>query len=180
MRPSPRPPRTKPITSTIRASSTRSWCYLARRHLRVYLEAALTFSYNFDSSYVNDVARENGVEPWRGKYEFKTARDNRWGYGLAGGAGLAVLIGRFEVSAGARYYFGYSDILRNRNKYYDNAVDGAENPFWYTPQRSPMDNLMVRIGVAYRFAPEFKSWTVKRQKREKMKAGFDFGEKPQK
>ena len=128
--------------------------YLARRHLR--------------------------VEPWRGKYEFKTARDNRWGYGLAGGAGLAVLIGRFEVSAGARYYFGYSDILRNRNKYYDNAVDGAENPFWYTPQRSPMDNLMVRIGVAYRFAPEFKSWTVKRQKREKMKAGFDFGEKPQK
>ena len=36
------------------------------------------------------------------------------------------------------------------------------------------------IGVAYRFAPEFKSWTVKRQKREKMKAGFDFGEKPQK
>ena len=154
--------------------------YLARRHLRVYLEAALTFSYNFDSSYVNDVARENGVEPWRGKYEFKTARDNRWGYGLAGGAGLAVLIGRFEVSAGARYYFGYSDILRNRNKYYDNAVDGAENPFWYTPQRSPMDNLMVRIGVAYRFAPEFKSWTVKRQKREKMKAGFDFGEKPQK
>lgn len=154
--------------------------YLARRHLRVYLEAALTFSYNFDSSYVNDVARENGVEPWRGKYEFKTARDNRWGYGLAGGAGLAVLIGRFEVSAGVRYYFGYSDILRNRNKYYDNAVDGAENPFWYTPQRSPMDNLMVRIGVAYRFAPEFKSWTVKRQKREKMKAGFDFGEKPQK
>jgi len=102
------------------------------------------------------------------------------GCGRAGGAGLAVLIGRFEVSAGARYYFGYSDILRNRNKYYDNAVDGAENPFWYTPQRSPMDNLMVRIGVAYRFAPEFKSWTVKRQKREKMKAGFDFGEKPQK
>ena len=39
---------------------------------------------------------------------------------------------------------------------------------------------MVRIGVAYRFAPEFKAWTVKRQKREKMKAGFDFGEKPQK
>ena len=56
--------------------------YLARRHLRVSLEAALTFSYNFDSSYVNDVARENGVEPWRGKYEFKTARDNRWGLSL--------------------------------------------------------------------------------------------------
>lgn len=101
MRLSPRPPRTKPITSTIRASSTRSWCRSCGSPTSIwrgvtcafYLEAALTFSYNFDSSYVNDVARENGVEPWRGKYEFKTARDNRWGYGLAGGAGLAVLIG---------------------------------------------------------------------------------------
>ena len=155
--------------------------YLARRHLRVYLEAALTFSYNFDSSYVNDVARENGVEPWRGKYEFKTARDNRWGYGLAGGAGLAVvLIGRFEVSAGARYYFGYSDILRNRNKYYDNAVDGAENPFWYTPQRSPMDNLMVRIGVAYRFAPRIQVVDREAAETGEDEGGIRFRRKPQK
>ena len=153
--------------------------YLARHHLRVYLEAALTFSYNFDSSYVNDNARNSGIEPWHGKYTFKTVRDNRWGYGLAGGAGLAVLIGRFEASVGARYYFGYSDILRNRNKYYDNALDGAENPFWRTPQRSPLDNLMVRVGVACRFAPEFRSWSVKRPRRERMKEGFDFGEPTQ-
>jgi len=150
--------------------------YLARHHLRVYLEAALTFSYNFDSSYVNDIARSSGLEPWHGKYTFKTVRDNRWGYGLAGGAGLAVLVGRFEVSAGARYYFGYSDILRNRNKYYDNTQDGTENPFWYTPLRSPLDNLTVRIGVAYRFAPEFKSWSAKRRKREKQREQFNFGE----
>lgn len=149
--------------------------YLAQRHVRVYLEAALTFSYNFDSTYVNEVARQNGVEPWSGKYDFKLTRDNRWGYGLAGGAGLALLLGRFEVSAGARYYFGYADILRNRNKYYDNTMDGAENPFWYTPQRSPLDNLMIRVGVAYRFAPDFKAWNVKRQKREKQPETFDFG-----
>ena len=35
--------------------------------------------------------------------------------------------------------------------------------------------MMVRIGVAYRFAPEFKAWNVKRQKREKQKEGFNFG-----
>ena len=154
--------------------------YMIRNHVRVYFEAAATFSYNLSSTYENEQARANGSAGWKGDYPFKLARDNRWGYGLAGGGGIAFLIRRYELNFRVRYYFGYSDILRNRNKYYDNAVDGAENPFWYTPQRSPMDNLMVRIGVAYRFAPEFKSWTVKRQKREKMKAGFDFGEKPQK
>ena len=152
--------------------------YLANRHLRVYLEAALTVSYHFDSSYENEVALDNGVEPWRGKYEFKLPRDNRWGYGLAGGGGVALLFGRYELSAGVRYYFGYSDLLRNRSKYYDNVTDNtAENPFWYTPQRSPMDNMMIRVGIAYRFAPEFKSWSVKPPKREKQKAGFNFGPK---
>jgi hypothetical protein len=149
--------------------------YLVNHRFRVYLEAALTLSYNFDSSYINEVARENKRDDWQGKYEFKLTRDNRWGYGLAGGAGVAVLIGRMEVSAGVRYYFGYSDILRNRNKYYDNGEDGSENPFWYTPQRSPLDNMMIRVGVAYRFAPEFQSWSVKRHKREKYKEHFDFG-----
>lgn len=153
--------------------------YLANRHVRVYLEAALTFSYHFDSTYENEVALDNGVEPWKGKYTFKLPRDNRWGYGLAGGGGISLLFGRYEASVGVRYYFGYSDLLRNRNKYYDNVTDNtAENPFWYTPQRSPMDNLMIRVGIAYRFAPEFKSWSVKPPKREKLKTGFDFGAGP--
>ena len=149
--------------------------YLARRHLRVYLEAALTFSYNFDSSYVNDVARENGVEPWRGKYEFNTARDNRWGYGLAGGGGIAFLIRRFELNFRVRYSFGYSDIVRNRNKYYDNNSDGAENPFWATPLRSPLDNLMISVGLNYRFNKQgFETWKP-RPKKEKNREVFKFG-----
>jgi len=149
--------------------------YLARRHLRVYLEAALTFSYNFDSSYVNDVARENGVEPWRGKYEFKTARDNRWGYGLAGGGGIAFLIRRFELNFRARYYFGLSDVLRNRSKYSGNALDGPENPFADTPMRTPLDNITISVGVSYRFNKEgFQTWKP-RPKRSKNKETFKFG-----
>ena len=149
--------------------------YLARHHLRVYLEAALTFSYNFDSSYVNEVARTNGIESWHGKYTFKTVRDNRWGYGLAGGGGFAVLAGRFEVQARVRYYFGFSDIVRNRNKYADNTFDGPENPFYYTPRRSPVDNLTFSVGVSYRFNRDgFAEWNVKRPKRDRAKETFNY------
>lgn len=148
--------------------------YLANRHIRVFLEAAVTFSYRFGSTYQNDVAHELGAEDWKGDYEFRRTRDNRWGYGLAGGAGIAVLVGRTEISAGARYYFGLSDLLRNRNKYYNNELDGSENPFGLTPMRSPLDNLMIRVGVAYRFAPEFKVWNAKPRKREHKKEGFGY------
>ena len=91
--------------------------YMARKHLRVYLEAAATFSYNFSSTYENELARLQGREPWRGDYSFHLARDNRWGYGLAGGGGVAILVRRFELNFRVRYYFGYSDLLRNRTRY---------------------------------------------------------------
>ena len=39
------------------------------------------------------------------------------GYGLAGGGGVAVLVKQLEFSVRVRYYFGYSDLLRNHNKY---------------------------------------------------------------
>ena len=77
----------------------------------------------------------------------KLARDNRWGYGLAGGGGIAFLIRRFELNFRVRYSFGYSDIVRNRNKYYDNNSDGAENPFWATPLRSPLSVFPLRLVV---------------------------------
>ena len=38
-----------------------------------------------------------------------------------------------------------------------------------------MDNMMIRVGVAYRFAPEFRSWNVKPPKREKESREFNFG-----
>ena len=129
--------------------------YMLRNHVRIYLEAAATFSYNISSTYENEQARANGSAGWKGDYPFKLARDNRWGYGLAGG--------------------GYSDIVRNRNKYYDNNSDGAENPFWATPLRSPLDNLMISVGLNYRFNKQgFEAWKP-RPKKEKNREVFKFG-----
>ncbi len=80
-------------------------------------EAAATFSYQLSSDYEDESAKASGMADWKGDYNYKTARDSRWGYGLAGGGGIAFLIRRFEINVRARYYFGLSDIVRNRNKY---------------------------------------------------------------
>ena len=149
--------------------------YMLRNHVRIYLEAAATFSYNISSTYENEQARANGSAGWKGDYPFKLARDNRWGYGLAGGGGIAFLIRRFELNYRVRYSFGYSDIVRNRNKYYDNNSDGAENPFWATPLRSPLDNLMISVGLNYRFNKQgFEAWKP-RPKKEKNREVCKFG-----
>ena len=93
---------------------------------------------------------------------------------MAGGGGIAFLIKQFELNFRVRYYFGYSDIVRNRNKYADNATDGSENPFYATPLRSPLDNLNISIGVSYRFNKEgFETWKP-RPKREKNKEVFKY------
>ena len=149
--------------------------YMFRNHVRVYLEAAATFSYNFSSTYENEQARANGSSDWKGTYDFKLPRDNRWGYGLAGGGGIAFLIRRFELNFRVRYYFGYSDIVRNRNKYADNTGDGSENPFWATPLRSPLDNLTISVGLNYRFNKQgFETWKP-RPKKEKNREVFKYG-----
>ena len=121
------------------------------------------------------VAEQRGAADWRGDYTFKTPRDNRWGYGLAGGGGIALLIDRFELNFRVRYYFGYADILRNRNRYADNGIDGSENPFAQTPMRSPLDNLMISVGVNFRFNKEgFETWKP-RPKRAKAPEAFTYG-----
>ena len=95
--------------------------------------------------------------------------------GLAGGGGIAFLIRRFEINVRARYYFGLSDVVRNRNKYADNGIDGSENPFWTTPMRSPLDNLTISVGLSYRFNKEgFSTWKP-RPKREKNREVFKYG-----
>lgn len=143
--------------------------YMVNNHVRVYLEAALTFSYNFGGDYSYSDKDESG------KYDWRIERDNRWNYGLAGGGGIALLLGRYEVGFRARYYYGYADLLRNRNKYYDNATDGAENPFSYTPLKSPIDNLTFNITLAYRFNPDgFLEWTYKPTRRRGEKREFKF------
>ena len=144
--------------------------YAARNHLRLFAEAAIVFSYNISSTYEYQNNRYPG-----GKYEWKMPRDNRFGYGLSGGAGFALLFGQVEVGAKAKYDFGYSDILKNRNKYYSNDTDGNENPFGYQPLRSPIDNLTVLLTVGWRFdARGFDEWFTVRPKRERSLDSFNF------
>lgn len=146
--------------------------YAARNRLRLFAEAAVVFSYNISSSYEYQNDRFPG-----GKYEWKIPRDNRFGYGLAGGAGFALLFDQLEVGMKAKYDFGYSDILKNRNKYYSNDTDGRENPFWYQPLRSPMDNLTFLVTVGWRFnARGFDEWFVVRPKKERGLDSFNFSQ----
>ncbi len=159
--------------------------YLFKNKMRVYLEAAATFSYNFCSTFVNNerytfgAEISSGIEQIAGKYEMRSERDNRFGFGLAGGGGIDLLFGRFEVGVRVRYDFGYSDLMRNRNKYYDNSLDQitspGENPFWYTPLRSPLDNLNISLRFGFRLQKDgFKEWSVKKQPRKKGQEVFKF------
>lgn len=169
---------TRRINSVVLPVAWQPHFYLLKNHVRVYFEAAATFSYNFSSTweqeyFVDTETRKKGTQG--GDYSFKVPRDNRWGYGLAGGGGVAFLIRRFELNFRVRYYFGYSDIVRNRNRYYDNSDDGPENPFYTTPMRSPLDNLTISVGLNYRFNKDgFETWKP-RPKREKNREEFKFG-----
>lgn len=143
--------------------------YVARRHVKIYLEAAFTLSYNFGGDYSYD------KDEWHGKYDWRLERDNRWSYGLAGGGGFALLFGRYELGVRARYYFGYGDLLKNMNKYYDNATDGKENPFTVTPLRSPLDNMTLNITLAYRMSKDgYKEWEYKAPRKDKNRKKFNF------
>ena len=164
--------------------------YLFKKHLRVYLEAAPTFSFNFSSKFYNeekmiyalnnDGATATGYEAIKeGKYEFRPERDNRFSYGLRGGAGFDLIFKQLEVGVRAMYDFGYSDILRNRNKYYSNNLDGVEkpgeNPFMLTPLRSPLDNLTISVKVGYRIGKAgFKEWEWKRSNLPRNKEVFKY------
>ena len=114
--------------------------YFFDRKLRVYFNAAVTLSYNFDAteeytSQLNSPQKPNYDER---KYDFILNRDNRFGYGLMGGLGFGYLTGRFEFFFEGRYHFGYADIMRNLNIYPGN------------PLRSPLDNINFSFGAYYR------------------------------
>ena len=158
--------------------------YLFKKHLRIYLEAAPTFSFNFASKFTNEellvpVGYTPLTGPVSGKYEFRPERDNRFSYGLRGGAGFDLIFGQVEVGFRAIYDFGYSDILRNRNKYYDNALDWqnkpGENPFYISPLRSPLDNLTISLKVGFRIGKDgFAEWYWKRPNFPKTKEVFKY------
>ncbi|MFI3328665.1 MAG: outer membrane beta-barrel protein [Rikenellaceae bacterium] len=158
--------------------------YIIHRKVRVFAEAAVTFSYDVSSTWENDYAREiyesegiiGGSTEFSGDYEFKTERDNRFGYGLAGGGGLSLLMGdRLELLARARYYYGLSDVLRNRNKYYTNNMDGLENPFTLTPLRSNLHSFSISVGLCVHLGRKgFAAWDVKPRKRDKSSREFNY------
>ena len=158
--------------------------YLFKKHLRIYLEAAPTFSFNFCSKFYNDEKHAININgtvdaPISGKYEFRPERDNRFMYGLRGGGGFDLIFGQVEVGVRAMYDFGYSDILRNRTNYYDNNLDSVtkpgENPFYLTPLRSPLDNVTVSVKIGFRIGKDgFKEWEWKRPNFPKNKEVFNY------
>jgi hypothetical protein len=110
--------------------------YMFRQRVRLFGNAGVTLSYIM-SSEEQTSNYDTGVEV-DNTYELKATRDNWMGYGLCGGGGLAWSAGRLEVFAEARYYLGYSDVMKNRNKYEEN------------PLRSPLDGLQFQAGLFWR------------------------------
>lgn len=110
--------------------------YVFQRHARVYLNLGVYLSYATGSKYYWQ-SKKNGIFE-QGDYPMMLTRDPRWGYGLCGGGGFSVLFGRFEAAFEARYYLGYSDVLRNGTKYTGN------------PNHSPLDNINLSLAVYYR------------------------------
>lgn len=123
--------------------------YLARRHLRVFVNAGFTVSYNLGIGDTFTTTKYNKPDPGEKQtfttvtvpYIMDTARDNRWNYGICFGGGTGVLFGRWEIFAEARYYFGMSDILRTKTKYIFNEQQTI---------RSELDNLFITVGLFFR------------------------------
>lgn len=121
--------------------------YFFDRKLRIFINAGVTFSFNTGigdrlTEVVQTVDLNGNVTSTSTTtdYTFITARDNRVNYGICGGFGAGVLFGRFEIFAEARYYYGMSDIIRNKTKYI----------FQQDFLRSELDNFFVYVGMYFR------------------------------
>ncbi len=122
--------------------------YMMNRKVRGFLNAAVTLSYNMGAgdnitvtNYRFDSEGNRTITSTTEPYTMQLARDVRWNYGVMGGAGFGVLLGRFEIVAEGRYYFGMSDVLRTRTKYMFNEQQTI---------RSEIDNLFITVGVFFR------------------------------
>jgi hypothetical protein len=134
--------------------------YFANRHVRVFLSAGVTLSYNLGlgdrltvehhvADQVYDDPQDEKRYHWEQRttvvsdepYTMQTARDVRWNYGFVGGFGFGVLAGRWEFFAEGRYYYGMSDILRYNSKYQFHER---------TILRSELDNLYITMGIYFR------------------------------
>ncbi len=119
--------------------------YFAKRRVRVFINAGLTLSYNLDgggNTFTEEVWEDGAmVSSVTTPYVMQTARDNRWNYGWLGGFGVGVLVGRMEIFAEGRYYYGMADILRTKTKYIFNEMGSI---------RSELDNVYITVGVYFR------------------------------
>lgn len=126
--------------------------------LRLFLNAGATLSYNLDwgstEFYLNNDTGELEETP----YEWLTVRDNRFTYGLVVGLGAGYTFDRIEVMAEARYYFGYSDITKRKTIYMGTQF-----------LRSPIDNINLSVGVAYRWGHS-GSWSFSPAQRRAARA----------
>lgn len=117
--------------------------------IRVFLNAGIVLTYNLSSKeYIYYKDRQLYSSQ---KYEFDRLRDVRFGYGITGGPGVNVAIGRWELTVEARYYFDMGDILRNRNDYPKNST-----------YNSQIDKVTIYFGLFYRLGSNEK-YGIKRR-----------------
>jgi hypothetical protein len=146
--------------------------YFLDRKVRVFLNAAFTVTYNLglndtvtEVSFRDDGSGNMVSSSVTTPYKFVTARDNRWNYGIFGGFGFGVLLGRVELFAEARYYYGMSDIIRNYTKY----------TFQSEFLRSELDNLYINVGFFIRLGKGgIKAAPLKMNRNRDTQATFDF------
>lgn len=93
----------------------------------------------YSSSDITIVSKRDGLLELV-PYKFDPIKDNVINYGLMGGVGFGVSIKNIEIVAEVRYVFGFSDIMKNPNKYPDS--DFIE---------SPISQIRASIGVYYNF-----------------------------
>lgn len=110
-----------------------------KKRMSVYLNIGPYLSVITGSSSEKFISKKEGVIS-ETPYDFDPIKDNRFEYGLMGGAGFTVAVWKFDVFAEFRYVYGFSDMLKNPNKY-------PQSKYY----ESPISQMNVSFGVIYKF-----------------------------
>ncbi|MDE7356480.1 MAG: PorT family protein [Rikenellaceae bacterium] len=128
--------------------------WFAQNRARFFLNAGPYLSYMLKTSDERLVSKKDGEQAVY-SYDFNSLRDNRLEYGLSAGAGFgATIAGRLEVLFEFRYVVGFSDILKNPNKYPGSIT-----------QESPIDQMNVTLGIHYLFIRQSGRSTIAKEPR---------------